>query len=45
MRRQGYLSGKTARSRLDAAAAKGRRALEDSKQNIRELFKELIKEF
>ena len=49
MQRQGYLSEKTARSdgrtrRVYRTTAKGRRALEDSKQKIRELFKELIRE-
>ena len=49
MERQGYLKGKTARTegrirRVYQASAKGRRALEDSKEKIRELFKELIKE-
>jgi DNA-binding PadR family transcriptional regulator len=49
MERQGYLTAKTARSdgrirRVYRASAKGRRALQDSKEKIRELFKELIKE-
>lgn len=49
LERQGYLTGKTARSegrirRLYRASAKGRRALQDSKQKIRELFKELVEE-
>ena|SRR5436190_19086004 len=49
MERQGYLTGKTTRAegrirRVYLASAKGRHALEDSKEKIRELFKELIKE-
>lgn len=50
MHRQGYLSEKVERAegrtrRIYRATAKGRRALEESKQKIRELFKELIKDF
>lgn len=49
MERQGYLIGKTARAdgrvrRVYRASARGRRALKDSKEKIRELFKELIEE-
>lgn len=49
MERQGYVTGKTARvegriRRVYRATAKGKRALEDSKEKIRELFKELVKD-
>lgn len=49
MERQGYLSSKISRvdgrsRRVYRATAKGRRALKDSKDKIRELFKELIED-
>ncbi|PZR73006.1 MAG: PadR family transcriptional regulator [Chthoniobacterales bacterium] len=47
MERQGYLSVKTARAdgrirRVYRVTAKGRRALQDSKTKIRELFREIV---
>ncbi len=49
MEREGYLSAKMSRTdgrsrRVYRATAKGRRALKDSKDKIRELFKELIED-
>ncbi len=49
MERQGYLSAKMSHAdgrsrRVYRATAKGRRALKDSKEKIRELFKELIED-